>query len=407
MAAHRLGYRVAVLDPDPECPAAGVANLHLCAALDDRGAWERMAQACAAVTIETESAPAEALQFFAARMPVAPDARALRIAQDRVQEKRFLAANGFEIAPFRVIETPDDARTADVEALLPGLLKASRFGYDGKGQFSVRTRDELARAVRQLQEQNVQGVLEQRIDLAAELSVILARDHRGDGGNIAVHPVPLNRHESGILDLSVVPAPLPADVVARAVAEASRLATLLDYRGVLCVEFFLTAAGRLLVNEIAPRPHNSGHFTLDACHASQFEQQVRVLAGLPLGNPGLVAPDLGVAMANLLGDIWAHGEPRWQQVLGAHGALGTGNARLHLYGKREARAGRKMGHLTCVAKSATAASSAALALRAQLPGPGGAGDRGERREPHCPGVGRRAGLQSGFSIDELRIFDFH
>ncbi|MBE0622870.1 MAG: 5-(carboxyamino)imidazole ribonucleotide synthase [Burkholderiales bacterium] len=351
MAAHRLGYRVAVLDPDRDCPAAGVANVHICAALDDHKAWHALAGACAAVTIETESAPAEALAFFAARLPVAPGEQALRITQDRAREKRFLAANGFGVVPFRVIATEADAAAPDIDALLPGLLKASRFGYDGKGQFSVRSRQELVSAARQL---GGPGVLEQRVELAAELSVILARS--ADGAT-AVHPVPLNRHASGILDLSVVPAPLPHDISHLAVAESMRLAALLDYRGVLCVEFFLTADDRLLVNEIAPRPHNSGHFTLDACHTSQFEQQVRVLAGLPLGDPGLTAPHHGVAMANLLGQLWAEGEPRWEE------ALSNPHARLHLYGKSSPRPGRKMGHLTCIADSATDAQALASRIR--------------------------------------------
>ena len=351
MAAHRLGYRVAILDPDPDCPAAGVANVQVCAPLDDHDAWDELAAACAAITIETESAPAEALQFFANRLPVAPRENALRIAQDRTREKCFLAENGFDVVPFRIISTTRDAEAQDAAALMPGLLKASRFGYDGKGQFPVRSRQELASAVRQL---DGPGVLERRVELSGELSVILARTADGD---TAVYPVPLNRHTSGILDLSVIPAPLPQDIIGRAVAESLRLAALLDYCGVLCVEFFLTAEGRLLVNEIAPRPHNSGHFTVDACHTSQFEQQVRVLAGLPLGDPGLLAPKHGVAMVNLLGELWANGEPRWDE------ALSSPNTRLHLYGKSTPRPGRKMGHLTCTSETVAGAQTLACRIR--------------------------------------------
>ena len=351
MAAHRLGYRVAVLDPDHDCPASGVANIHICTPLDDRAGWQRFAQACAAVTIETESVPVEALQFIASRVPVAPGARALHITQDRVREKRFLAANGFDIVPFCAIGPNHKPGIQELDALLPGLLKSSRFGYDGKGQYAVGSRAELSEAALQL---NGPGVLERRVELAAEFSVILARSAQGD---IAVHPVPLNRHAAGILDLSVVPAPLSEALKDKAVAEAIRLAALLDYRGVLCVEFFLTAEGRLLINEIAPRPHNSGHFTIDACHTSQFEQQVRVLAGLPLGNPRLLAPQRGVAMVNLLGQLWAGGEPRW------NAALSTADARLHLYGKSTPRAGRKMGHLTCIADSAADAQALASGIR--------------------------------------------
>ena len=351
MAAHRLGYRVAVLDPDPDCPAAGLANIHICAPLDDRTAWLSFANVCAAVTIETESVPVEALEFFADRMTVAPGPKALHIAQDRTREKLFLAENGFALTPFCVIESGADAERDEIDALLPGLLKASRFGYDGKGQLPVRSRRELAVAARQL---GCAAVLEQRVELAAELSVILVRSAHGD---TAVFPVPLNRHAAGILDLSVVPGPLPTESVTKAVAESLRLAALLDYRGVLCVEFFLTTDGRLLINEIAPRPHNSGHFTLDACHTSQFEQQVRVLAGLPLGNPALLSPHRGVAMVNLLGELWAGGEPGWEE------ALSVPNARLHLYGKRTPRMGRKMGHLTCVADSVADAQVLATLLR--------------------------------------------
>jgi 5-(carboxyamino)imidazole ribonucleotide synthase len=351
MAAHRFGYRVAVLDPDHDCPAACVANVHICAALDDHEAWQALASECAAITIETESVPAEALKYFGARMPVAPGERAIYIAQDRMREKHFLAANGFATVPYRAIRTQIDAESQDIDALLPGLLKASCFGYDGKGQYVVRSRQELASALRQL---GGTSVLEKRVELAAELSVILARSA---GGDTAVFPVPLNRHASGILDLSIVPSPLPQELRAKAIAESLRLAALLDYCGVLCVEFFLTRDGRLLVNEIAPRPHNSGHFTLDACHTSQFEQQVRVLAGMPLGNPGLLAPQCGVAMVNLLGQLWANGEPRWEE------ALAIPNARLHLYGKRGPRRGRKMGHLTCIADSAADAQALASRIR--------------------------------------------
>ncbi|MEO8204366.1 MAG: 5-(carboxyamino)imidazole ribonucleotide synthase [Betaproteobacteria bacterium] len=352
LAAHRLGYRVAVLDPDPDCPASAVANIHVCEALDCRAGWEVMADLCAAVTIETESVPAEALEWFAGRMPVAPGAGGLRIAQDRAREKNFLAANGFAVAPYRVVGPAALSPSEEIDLLLPGLLKSSRFGYDGKGQFVVNWRAELAGAMREL---GGCCVLERRMNLAAELSVILAR---APGGDTAVYPVPLNRHVCGILDLSIVPAPLPPEVVSRAISESLRLAALLDYRGVLCVEFFLTREGELLVNEIAPRPHNSGHFTLDACHTSQFEQQVRVLAGMPLGDPGLIAPQSGVAMANLLGEFWAAGEPAWDKVLSAQ------NVRLHLYGKRDARPGRKMGHFTCLAGNPAEAETLAANIRA-------------------------------------------
>ena len=356
MAAHRLGYRVAALDPDPECPAAGVVDRFFCADLQDRAAWEALARTCAAVTIETESASAEALRFLAGHVVVAPGANALEVTQDRALEKQFLATNGFSVAPFRVLAHPEDVFAPGIDALFPGLLKASRFGYDGKGQIPVGSQAELASAFAQL---GGPCVLEQRVALAAELSVIVARSA---DGSTAVYPVPMNHHAAGILDLSVVPAPIPMDLQREAVAQALRIASTLDYRGVLCAEFFLLEDGRLLVNEIAPRPHNSGHFTIDACHTSQFEQQVRALAGLPLGDPGMLLATTGVAMVNLLGGIWAADEPDWDR------ALSHPHARLHLYGKRAPRSGRKMGHITCLAESIDAAREAAISIRSQLAG---------------------------------------
>jgi 5-(carboxyamino)imidazole ribonucleotide synthase len=356
LAAHRLGYRVAILDPDAHAPAAGVADLHVCAALDDAAAWQAMAEHCAAVTIETENVPAAALEHIAQRIPVAPDARALHVAQDRAREKSFLADHGFDVVPHFVLHDAADidANAADIAKLLPGVLKTSRYGYDGKGQATVHSLPELRAALTRL---GTPSVLEKRVALRDECSVILARDA---GGRIAVHPVPLNRHVDGILDLSVVPAPISEDLREQAVRTATRIAEALDYRGVLCVEFFITDDQQLLVNEIAPRPHNSGHFTIDACHASQFEQQVRVLAGLPLGDAGLARPMHTVVMANLLGDVWEHGEPDWSA------ALLHPEVHLHLYGKRTARAGRKMGHVTLFAEGADRSVELASSIRHQL-----------------------------------------
>ena len=354
MAAHRLGYRVAVLDPDPECPAAGCADRVITASLDDKAAWRQMAECCEAVTIETESVPADALKFLAQRVRVTPDARAIATMQDRALEKRFLSGIGCEVAPFAELQKIEDLESADVNALVPGLLKTCRDGYDGKGQRAIASREDLERA---LAAGNVRCVLERKVKLAGELSVILARS---DDGCTAVYPPALNRHEAGVLDLSVVPAPLDSRITDKAIAIAQHIASALDYCGVLCVEYFLTDDGRLLVNELAPRPHNSGHYTVDACETSQFEQQVRVLAQIPLGPTELSTRRGAVAMANLLGDLWHEGEPAWQH------ALAHPDARLHLYGKRTPRAGRKMGHLTCIGRSADAAAAAALDLRAAL-----------------------------------------
>lgn len=354
MAAHRLGYRMAAVDPDPECPAAGVVDRHICATLQEPVAWQALADRCEAVTIETENAPGAALRFLDAKVFVAPHAFAMEIAQDRALEKSFLAAHGFPVAPFRVLATAEDLAACATAALFPGLLKACRFGYDGKAQIPVSCAEELERAFAQL---GGPCVLEQRIALAAELSVIVARTA---DGRTAVHPVPMNHHAAGILDLSVVPAPIPALLKQEAIDQALRIAAALDYRGVLCVEYFRDNEGRLLVNEIAPRPHNSGHFTIDACRTSQFEQQVRVLAGLPLGDPGLIQAQGAVAMANLLGEVWTMGDPDWSS------ALSHPHARLHLYGKRLPRPGRKMGHLTCLADSVEGARQAAVSIRSRL-----------------------------------------
>ena len=345
MAAHRLGYRVAVLDPDPECPAAGAADRLVCAPLDDPQAWSVMAGLCAAVTIETENVPAAALRAIGQRIPVSPDADALAIAQDRIREKRFLAQHRLPHVPFAVLSDVTDARDPALAGLLPAILKTSRFGYDGKGQQRITHLEELSSAYHAMGD--LPCVLEQRLALKCELSVIVARSASGES---RVFPIPQNRHENGILSESVVPAPLPRATLAKARELALSVALALDYCGVLCVEFFLLPGNRLVVNEIAPRPHNSGHFTLDACNTSQFEQQVRVLAGLPLGDATMQG---GAAMINLLGDAWHGGEPDWRAI------LSQPEARLHLYGKPEARPGRKMGHITFVATSREAARRAA------------------------------------------------
>ncbi len=353
MAAQRLGYKVAAVDPDPECPAAGAVHKLICAPLGDRNAWHELASLCRAVTIETENVPAAALRALSRCTRVAPGARALEVAQHRAREKRWLVSAGFEVAPFVVIDG-EDIEPARIEPLLPGVLKVARNGYDGRGQARVRSLNDVRKALREFA---TACVLEREVELERELSVVLARD---GNGAVATYPVALNRHAAGILHISVAPAPVDVALRRRAMDCAERIAARLRYEGVLCVEFFVTAAGELLVNEIAPRPHNSGHYTLDACHTSQFEQQVRVLAGLPLGDPGLVQRTGAAAMLNLLGELWQDGEPDWTQ------ALAQPHARLHLYGKKAPRAARKMGHITCVAPSADAASRTARRIEAAL-----------------------------------------
>ena len=350
-AAQRLGYRVMAVDPDSHCPAAAVADRFVNLPLDAPEALAVLRDTCAAVTVETENAPADFLIALSAHCQVSPNGTAIAVAQDRIREKRFIAAQGLPTVPFTVIKQESDLQGAAREGLLPGILKRSRFGYDGKGQVTVHTPDDLAAAWQAMG--YVPCVLERKSELRMELSVLLAR---GADGATALWPVVENRHINGILDLSIAPARIDAALAQRAREAALRIATALEYRGVLCVEFFLDATGTLLVNEIAPRPHNSGHFTLEACRSSQFDQQARVVAGLPLGDPTM---HKAAVMQNLLGDLWADGEPDWRAVAAPHTSL-------YLYGKSQARPGRKMGHFTCLADSVEEALQRAQAAKIAL-----------------------------------------
>jgi len=344
-AAQRLGYFTAVLDPDPHSPAGRVSHHHIQTGYSDPGGLEKLALLCAAVTTEFENVPAQALQALAARRPVAPGAAAVAIAQNRIEEKAHFAASagvaGVTCAPYAVIETP--AQLAAVPAaLLPGILKTARMGYDGKGQLRVKNAAELAAAWTDLKQ--VPCVLEKLLPLKAECSVIVAR---GWDGAITGFAPQYNVHVDGILAVTAAyEGNMPPALAQRARAATESIASHIGYVGVLCVEFFViddgSADGALVVNEMAPRPHNSGHYTLDACDVSQFDLQVHALAGLRLPTPRQHSPAI---MLNLLGDVWfdAAGQPRtpdWQAVLALPGT------HLHLYGKLEARAGRKMGHLT-------------------------------------------------------------
>ena len=351
VAARTLGYRVTVVDPDPHAPAAEFATKHLATAYTDPAALDELAATCAAVTTEFENAPAAALDALAHRTVVRPSGASVAIAQDRRREKEFFAANGFPTGPFAFIESSADIDKALAKVKLPALLKTARFGYDGKGQARVNTREELESALREWK--GVPCVLEEFLVLELEISVVLAR---GADGAVAVFAVAENSHARGILDVTIAPARIAPGLAAQATAFATRIAQGLEYVGVLAVEMFIVG-GRLLMNEIAPRPHNSGHYTIDACRTSQFEQQVRVLCGLPLGDPSQHTP---AVMVNLLGDIWSAGEPRWEAVLGHPGA------HLHLYGKREARPGRKMGHVTVCEDPATRAIDVAMDIRTAL-----------------------------------------
>jgi len=347
IAARTMGYRVMVLDPDAASPAGQMADTHLQADYADHEALKRLGEACAAVTTEFENVPAASLIELANHCRVSPGAAAVAIVQDRSHEKSWLAQNGFATAPFALVysEGDLDAGMADVGA--PALLKVARFGYDGKGQARVNTREEARAAFREFDGQPC--VLEGFVKLECEVSVVLARS---DTGECALFPVAENRHENGILDVSIVPARVPQSLAHQACEMARDVANKLGYVGVMAVEFFV-ADGRLMVNEIAPRPHNSGHYTLDACVTDQFEQQVRALCGLPLGDTRLLSP---VAMVNILGDRWQNGGPHWNTLL-AHP-----NIKLHLYGKQTARPGRKMGHFNVL----DADPDAALRLAEQM-----------------------------------------
>jgi 5-(carboxyamino)imidazole ribonucleotide synthase len=346
--ARTMGYEVVVLDPDALSPAGRIASRHLAAAYDDRSALAELAGSTTAVTTEFENVPAAALEYLAQRVRVRPTPWVVAIAQDRVAEKRFLADSGIATAPFAAVRDADELEEAWERVGQPALLKTSRLGYDGKGQASVESREEARRAFASFG--GLSCVLERRLELEGEISVVLAR---GEDGTVAVFPPGENLHSNGILHSTTVPARFPGTVIHEAESLAARIAALLGYVGVLGVELFVTAGGRLQVNELAPRPHNSGHYTLDACTVDQFEQQIRALCELPLGRPRLLSP---VCMVNLLGDLWRNGEPPWDAALALPGV------KLHLYGKKAARAGRKMGHLNCLAE--TADQAAALARQA-------------------------------------------
>jgi 5-(carboxyamino)imidazole ribonucleotide synthase len=352
IAARTMGYRTMVLEPDPGAPAGALADTHLVAAYDDPAALARMAAECAVVTTEFENPPAAALARLAADVAVHPSPHAIGIAQDRRAEKRFLAAAGIPVAAFEVIESTADVARAARAHPFPAILKTARMGYDGKGQVTVTEAGGLGAAWDALD--RVACVLEERVVLDGEVSVVVARSAQPRADPV-VYPLCANVHRDGILEVTVAPGPY----VPEAFALAERIVVALGYVGVLAVELFVTPDG-VLVNELAPRPHNSGHWTLDYSVTSQFEQQVRAICGLPLGDPALTVD--AAAMINVLGDAWAGGEPDWQAVL-AHPSA----PKLHLYGKAGARPGRKMGHITVAA--ASPATAAALA-RAVWPPPG-------------------------------------
>lgn len=364
-AAHELGYTVWVLDPDPDSPAGRIADRHLVADYDDGAALDRLANACQAVTTEFENVPADALEHLAEQTTVRPAAGPVAVCQDRIAEKGFLRDHGFPTGPHAPISSVDDLDAAD-PGLFPGVLKAARFGYDGKGQERVSGPSEAGAAFARLGGEPC--ILERELPLDAELSVVLARGH---DGAVRCFSTVENRHVRSILDTTVAPARCGSSLDGEARRIAARIADELDYVGTMAVELFVSD-GTLLVNELAPRPHNSGHHTLDSCVTDQFEQQVRALCGLPLGE---ARAHSAAVMVNLLGDLWLDGdgdgdggeggEPDWS-TLHAFSAV-----KLHLYGKRHPRRGRKMGHFTVVGDDPAAVAEVAHAARTAIGVPEG------------------------------------
>jgi len=324
-----------LLDPDANAPAMQLASTAIVGKYDDEAALKQLAEQCEAVTIEFENVPAASLTLLDKHTRIAPSAAVVEVAQDRHLEKQTAIKHGLQPVPYAEILHTDDIDKALSSITLPAILKSSRLGYDGKGQATCHTSEDVHKAFANLN--GVPCVLEQRIDLQLEISVVLAR---GFDGKSECFPVAQNVHVNGILHTSTVPATASDALQAKACDLATQFANGLDYVGVLAVEFFVDQQNQLLFNEMAPRPHNSGHYTLDATATSQFEQQLRALCAIPLGSTRLLSP---VTMLNILGDSWGEGEPNW------HGLFSKDEARLHLYGKRDARPGRKMGHVNFLA----------------------------------------------------------
>ena len=352
IAARRLGYRVHVLSPDTNTPTGQVADLEICADYHDLDRVAEFARSVDVVSFEFENVPAETTEICQRYCPVRPAGSVLFTSQNRLREKTFLRDAGLPVTPFVAVRSVEDLTTALQQQGTPAVLKTADWGYDGKGQVVIRSVADAGAAWSTL---NVpQAILEKFIDFECELSVVAARGL--DGEFVSYGPMG-NSHSHHILDISICPAVIPAAVAAEAIAISRAVLEKLDVVGVMCVEFFLTKSGQLLINETAPRPHNSGHLTIDAHVTCQFEQQVRAICGLPLGSSELRSPS---AMANLLGDVWEGGEPDWVA------ALKHSNLKLHLYGKQEARAGRKMGHLTVLADQVQAAEQIVRAARTTL-----------------------------------------
>jgi 5-(carboxyamino)imidazole ribonucleotide synthase len=352
ISARRMGYRVHTFSPESDTPTGQVADLEIGASYDDLDAVRSFARAVNVVTFEFENVPAATAQAAAECAPVRPSGSILHTTQNRLREKSFLASHSFPVTPFRAVSSSDDLKAGLVEFGYPAVLKTAGFGYDGKGQTRISSFNQSAAALQEAGGREL--ILESFVDFACELSVVAAR---GMDGAFAHWGVIENIHRNHILDLSIAPAQIEPEIWSEAIEISRAVLEKLDVIGVLCVEFFLTAKGQLLINELAPRPHNSGHLTFDACVTSQFEQQLRAVCGLPLGSTELLRP---AAMANLLGDLWQDGEPNWIA------AAGFPEVKLHLYGKLSPKPGRKMGHLTAMAETPQAAADLVCASRQAL-----------------------------------------
>jgi 5-(carboxyamino)imidazole ribonucleotide synthase len=352
IAARRMGYRVHTFSPDQDTPTGQVADREVTAPYEDLDVLREFARDVAVVTFEFENVPSEAVHALDALLPVRPSGAALHIAQQRGREKAFLSERGVPTVPFARATTLAELQTAVANMGTPVVIKSAAFGYDGRGQHKITKAGEAGHVWNALKGQEV--LVEKFVSLQAEISVIAAR---GLDGGVSEYPPFENRHSNHILDVTTAPASIPPRVAGRAREIARAILEAMDYVGVLCVEFFVTTDGELLVNELAPRPHNSGHLTFDAAVTSQFEQQVRAICGLPLGSTELLKP---AAMANLLGDLWADGEPNWAA------ACRFPEVKLHLYGKSQPRPGRKMGHLTATARTVADAQDLVVAARDAL-----------------------------------------
>jgi len=349
IAARRMGYRVHTFSPDKDTPTGHVADLEIAARYDDEAAVREFARGIDVLTFEFENIPVQCIAWAAEHCTVRPSGKVLHVCQHRLREKEFLASAGLPLPPFRKIASAGELKAAVAEIGAPAVLKSAAFGYDGKGQRKILPGDDLDEAWASFE--GAAAVLEGFVSFEKEISVLVAR---GADGSVETYPVCENVHARHILDVTLVPAGIPDAVAANARQLAVKIAVALDLVGLLAVEMFLLPGGEIVINELAPRPHNSGHFSFDASVTSQFEQQLRAVCGLPLGSTESLRPS---AMANLLGDVWENGEPDWES------ALALPEVKLHLYGKAEARPGRKMGHL--VAFGADAAEAAARVREAR------------------------------------------